>query len=97
MEPRISFITLGVRDLPLATRFYTEVLQLALLPSSTLEVSRSGYYAWRSRPPSTRFFHDRELTERINPLFDQQRNDVAADEASSSDGEHLHLSPDGDG
>ena len=32
----------------------------------------------------------------LNPLFDQQGNDVAADGASSSDGEHLHLSPDGD-
>lgn len=28
MEPRISFITLGVRDLPRATRFYAEVLRL---------------------------------------------------------------------
>lgn len=39
MEPRISFVTLGVRDLPRATRFYTEVLQLPLLPASTPEVS----------------------------------------------------------
>jgi len=29
MEPRISFVTLGVRDLPRATRFYTETLGLA--------------------------------------------------------------------
>ena len=29
MEPRISFVTLGVRDLPSATRFYTETLGLA--------------------------------------------------------------------
>ncbi|MGH2605805.1 MAG: VOC family protein [Anaerolineales bacterium] len=28
MEPRISFITLGVLDLPRATRFYAEVLRL---------------------------------------------------------------------
>lgn len=28
MEPRISFITLGVRSLPRATRFYAEVLSL---------------------------------------------------------------------
>lgn len=28
MEPRISFITLGVRDLPRATRFYAQVLRL---------------------------------------------------------------------
>ncbi|HEX9680439.1 MAG TPA: VOC family protein [Anaerolineales bacterium] len=28
LEPRISFITLGVRDLPRAIRFYAEVLRL---------------------------------------------------------------------
>lgn len=39
MEPRVSFITLGVADLTRATRFYCEVLDLELLPSSTDEVS----------------------------------------------------------
>ncbi len=33
MEPRISFVTLGVRDLERATRFYTEVLGLPKLKS----------------------------------------------------------------
>jgi catechol 2,3-dioxygenase-like lactoylglutathione lyase family enzyme len=33
MEPRISFITLGVGDLARAIRFYTEVLGLPQLPS----------------------------------------------------------------
>ena len=28
MEPRLSFVTLGVRDLPRATRFYSETLGL---------------------------------------------------------------------
>src|SRR5436305_1651690 len=33
MEPRISFVTLGVRDLDRATRFYRDVLKLPALPS----------------------------------------------------------------
>ncbi|MCC2656240.1 MAG: glyoxalase [Panacagrimonas sp.] len=32
MEPRISFITLGVADLDRATRFYAEVLKLPRIP-----------------------------------------------------------------
>ncbi len=39
MEPRISFITLGVTDLQRATAFYTGVLELTLLPSSNATVS----------------------------------------------------------
>ncbi len=35
MEPRISFITLGVADLARATKFYEDVLQLPRKPSST--------------------------------------------------------------
>jgi hypothetical protein len=31
----------------------------------------------------------------LDPLFDLQGNDVAAYEAGGSDGEHLHVSPDG--
>ena len=33
MEPRLSFVTLGVRDLDRATRFYTDVLKFPPLPS----------------------------------------------------------------
>ena len=33
MEPRISFVTLGVTDLPRAIRFYAGVLRLPQLPS----------------------------------------------------------------
>jgi len=33
MEPRVSFITLGVRDLAWATSFYKDVLRLPQLPS----------------------------------------------------------------
>ena len=33
MEPRLSFVTLGVRDLARATRFYVETLRLLLLKS----------------------------------------------------------------
>lgn len=33
MEPRISFVTLGVADLPRAIRFYAGVLRLPQLPS----------------------------------------------------------------
>jgi catechol 2,3-dioxygenase-like lactoylglutathione lyase family enzyme len=33
MEPRVSFITLGVRDLERATSFYKDVLRLPQLPS----------------------------------------------------------------
>jgi len=33
MEPRVSFITLGVRDLERATSFYKDILRLPQLPS----------------------------------------------------------------
>ena len=38
MEPRLSFVTLGVSDLKRATRFYEEVLQLPRIPTPS-EVS----------------------------------------------------------
>jgi catechol 2,3-dioxygenase-like lactoylglutathione lyase family enzyme len=39
MEPRVSFITLGVRDLERATSFYKDVLRLPQLPSPSGVVS----------------------------------------------------------
>jgi catechol 2,3-dioxygenase-like lactoylglutathione lyase family enzyme len=33
VEPRLSFVTLGVRDLEAATRFYRDVLKLTPLPT----------------------------------------------------------------
>lgn len=39
MEPRVSFITLGVADLERATRFYRDVLGLPQLPSPPEVVS----------------------------------------------------------
>lgn len=38
-----------------------------------LKVSRSGYYAWRSRPPSRRSAEDRSLTERIREAYERSR------------------------
>lgn len=34
-----------------------------------LDVSSSGYYAWRGRPPSAREMANRELTEKIKTEF----------------------------
>jgi hypothetical protein len=31
-----------------------------------LDISRSGYYAWRERPPSARKMADQQLLEQIN-------------------------------
>jgi putative transposase len=39
-----------------------------------LEVSSSGYYAWRSRPLSTRDRRRAELAERIRSIHDDNRN-----------------------
>jgi len=38
-----------------------------------LEVSRSGFYAWVSRPESTRSSENRQLTEEITKIFDDSR------------------------
>ena len=38
-----------------------------------LGVSRSGYYAWRSRPPSNRALEDARLKERIEAIHTQSR------------------------
>lgn len=38
-----------------------------------LGVSRSGYYAWRSRPPAARTVADQELTRRIVSIHERSR------------------------
>ena len=38
-----------------------------------LEVSKSGYYAWRARPPSARSVADAELLVRIKTIHEQSR------------------------
>lgn len=38
-----------------------------------LKVSRSGYYAWKSRPPSRRSVEDRSLIERIREVHERSR------------------------
>ena len=38
-----------------------------------LEVSRSGYHAWRSRPPGPRALEDARLTARIRELHKKRR------------------------
>ena len=43
------------------------------LMSTALEVSPSGYYAWRGRPESARRRVDRQLKERIRSIFDASR------------------------
>jgi len=43
-----------------------------------LGVSRSGYYAWRSRPPSVRQVHDHELLERITLIHECSRRTYGA-------------------
>lgn len=39
-----------------------------------LEVSQSGYYAWRNRGPSTRSVEDREFKERIDTLHSKSKS-----------------------
>jgi putative transposase len=38
-----------------------------------LEVSRSGFHAWQSRPPSARTVADAALTERIQEIHARNR------------------------
>jgi putative transposase len=41
-----------------------------------LRVSRSGFYAWRKRPPSARAERRRELTDRIQEIHSRKDHDV---------------------
>jgi putative transposase len=43
-----------------------------------LGVSRSGYYAWRQRPPSARARADQELTHQISAIHEQSRGTYGA-------------------
>ena len=44
-----------------------------LVMCDVLEVSSSGYYAWRGRPESRRSREDRELKKKIRSIFNQSR------------------------
>ena len=44
-----------------------------LVMCDVLEVSSSGYYAWRGRPESRRSREDRELTKVIRSVFKRSR------------------------
>lgn len=41
---------------------------------AALKVTRQGYYAWRSRPPSTHAMRDAELAELISQVREKVRN-----------------------
>lgn len=41
-----------------------------------LQVARSGYYAWRKRPPSVRAQRQANLTDRIQAIHNQKHQDV---------------------
>ena len=43
-----------------------------------LGVSRSGYYAWRQRPPSARACAHQELTRHIRAVHEQSRGTYGA-------------------
>ena len=43
-----------------------------------LGVSRVGFYAWRTRPPSARALRDRELERLIAAVFDESRQTYGA-------------------
>jgi putative transposase len=42
------------------------------------KVSRSGYYAWASRPPSPRCIEDASLTEAIREIYQRSRSTYGA-------------------
>ena len=46
--------------------------------SRTMQVSRSGFYAWQSREPSARDVADRELTELMQQIHDLSRQTYGA-------------------
>jgi catechol 2,3-dioxygenase-like lactoylglutathione lyase family enzyme len=70
MEPRISFVTLGVSDLDRATRFYRDALELPKLPS----------------PPSVVFFELGKLWLALYPRKDLAADAGVAAEGSGFSG-----------
>ena len=48
-----------------------------------LKASRSGFYAWLSRPPSARALADEVLTEQIRTAFDDNRQVYGAHRGST--------------
>ena len=48
-----------------------------------LEVARSGYYAWRKRPPSSQAQRRAELTDRIQEIHARKNHDVYGDRKST--------------
>jgi transposase InsO family protein len=54
------------------------------LTCRTLDVSRSGYYAWASRPESERKRRNRELTDRLRELHAESRGTYGAPRLLSS-------------
>ena len=50
----------------------------SVLGESVLDVSRSGYYAWRNRRPSKRAQKDAMLTEKIREIHDRSRGTYGA-------------------
>lgn len=84
MEPRISFVTLGVRDLERARRFYADVLRLPALPSPPgihfFELGRT----WLSLYPRHELAADAGVPERGSgfagmTLAHNVRSEAAAD------------------
>jgi hypothetical protein len=60
-------------DEPLAVRRRGEGAFPVSLLCRTVGVSKSGYYAWRDRPPSKRTCEDATLTERIMEVHKRSR------------------------
>ena len=46
---------------------------LVTLLCRVLALARSGYYAWRKRPPSARVQQDKQLTAHIHRIFTDSR------------------------
>src|SRR5262245_22454283 len=63
MEPRISFVTLGVADLDRATRFYEQVLRLPRLPTPPTVTFFEMGKTWLALYPRTLLAADAGVSE----------------------------------